>query len=342
MAAGSQTINLNEISLPELTDLVRRNWIYTKEHIKRNAKELFIHDTIGSGNGSTKLYKEVDTETYADVKNEGANSSKSKVGLGYDKTMMARTFSKELDITLEMRNDNRYVEVGTYITNLSEFCENRMDLDLTHRLTFAGATSYVDKNGNTIDTTVGDGYQLVYSAHTLAFSTTTYSNSVAGAPAFSQSAYEAARLIDATQIYSNFGEKRNMNFNAIITGDDPQTCRLVKQMLESQADIDASQSGIKNVYAGTMRHIILPNLATTALGAYDSTKRRYWFVACIGQGANGWQAYLGTWISPTLKTPTSGNNGEDIHSLNWTYAAYCRYGIVTVSPKGIIGSLVAS
>ena len=342
MAAGNQTTNLNTITLPELTDLVRRNWVFVKDNIKKEAKQLFIHEQIGSGNGSTKLFKEVDVETYADLKNEGSNNTKAKVGLGYDKTMTARTFSKEIDITLEMRNDNRYSEVGTYITNLAEFCENKMDLDLTHRFTFAGSTSYTDRNGATVDTTVGDGLALCSTSHTLAFSATTYSNRVAGDPAFSQSAYESARLLDATQIYSNFGEKRNMDFNTIITGDDPQTIRLVRQLLESTADIDAAQAGIKNVYQGTMRHVVLPNLATTALGAYDSTKRRYWFVGSIGKGMNGWQAYLGTWISPTLKTPSAGNNGEDIHSLNWTFAAYCRYGIVTVGPRGIIGSLVAS
>lgn len=339
--AGNQTTNLNTITLPELTDLVNKNFVFTKENIKRNAKQLFIVEQVGQGNGSSKQYKEIDVETYADDKNEGQNSSKSKVGIGYDKTMYAKTISKEIDITLEMRNDNRYAEVGTYITNLSEFCENRMDLDLTHRLTFAGATSYTNKNGATVDTTVGDTKALIASDHTLAFSATTYSNLVAGAPVFGQSAFEAAKLLGNTQVYSNFGEKRNMNFNTIITSDDPETVRNVRQMLESTADVDAVQAGITNVYSGTMRHVILPNLATTAAGAYDSTKRRYWFVAATGQGVNGWQAYLGMWIAPTLKTPSAGNNGEDVHNYNWSYSAFSRFGIAVVSPKGIVGSLAA-
>ncbi len=299
-------------------------------------------EAVGAGQGSSKRYKEVDIETYADVKPEGANSSKSKVGIGYEVDMTARTFSKEIDITLEMRNDNRYAEVGSYITNLSEFCENRMDLDLTHRFTFAGATSYVDKNGFVVDLTVGDGLSLVNSAHTLAFSSLTYSNSVAGAPAFSQTSYEAAKLLAVTQIYSNFGEKRHIVFNTIFSGDDPNTVRSIKQLLQSSADVDAVQAGIVNVYEGAMKHVILPNLATNAAGAYDNTKRRFWGIASIGLGMNGWQAHVGSWISPTLKTPSAGNNGEDIHSFNWTFASYCRYGIAVVSPKGLIMSLVVS
>ena len=339
---GSQTTLLSETSLPEMTDLVRRNWVWTRENIVRNAKQLFIEEGVGSGQGNSKRYNEVDVETYADAKAEGANSQKAKVGVGYFMDMTARTFSKEVDITLEMRNDNRYAEVGTYIQNLSEFCDNRLDLDLTHRLTFAGDTSYTDMNGELVTTEVGDGLALVSAAHTLAFSSTTYSNSVSGAPAFSESALESALLIAATSIYSNFGEKRTLRFNKIVTGDDPSTVRTVRQILQSTADIDAAQSGVANVYNSKFDHVILPNLATTAVGAYNSAKRRYWFLAAAGQGMNGWQAFVGTWIAPTLLTPNDSNSGMDIHTFNWTYSAYCRYGVVTVSPRGLIGSLVVS
>ena len=342
MAAGNQTTNLNEATLSELTDLVRRNWLYVRENIVRNAKQLYITDSVGAGQGNSKRYKEIDIETYADYKAEGANAAKSKVGIGYEVDMTARTFAKEIDITLEMRNDNRYAEVGTYITNLSEFCENRMDLDLTHRFTFATSTAYTDKNGESISIVVGDGLALLSTVHTLAFSSTTYSNRLTGDPAFSETSFEAAKLLAATQIYSNFGEKRTMNFNTIVSGDDPGTVRSIKQLLESTADVDAVQAGIKNIYMGAMKHVVLPNLATTAVGAYDSTKRRWWGIAATGQGMNGWQSYLGTWIAPTLKTPAAGNNGEDVHNYNWTYSAYCRYGIAIPTPKGYIGSCPTS
>ena len=342
MPAGNQGTLLSALTFSEFTDLVRKNWVYTREHIARNARQLYIEDMVGAGNGSTKRYDEVDVETYADVKVEGADSKKAKVGVGYNVTMTARTFSKEIDITLEMRNDNRDAEVGTYLRNLSEFCDNRQDLDLTHRFTFADATSYTDKNGATVTTTVGDALALLSAAHTLAFSSTTYNNIVTGAPAFSESALESALLIAATQVYSNFAEKRNMNFNTIVSGDDPSTVRTIRQVLESTADVDAVQEGVKNVYMGRFRHVILPNLATTAAGAYNSAKRRWWFLVAAGQGVNGWQGYFGSWISPTLLTPNDSNAGMDIHNFNWTYSAYCRYGVATVSPKGLIGSNVSS
>jgi hypothetical protein len=343
MSQGNQTTFANTITLPELTDLVRRNWIKEQEFLPRRAREMYIYDFVGSGKGSSKIYNEIDTETFADYKPEGANSTKSKNGIGYNKTMTARTFSKEIDITIELRNDGRYLEIGSLITSLSQFCLNRQELDLTHRLTFAGSSSYVDKNGETIDLTVGDGNPLIYATHSLAFSSVTYANEVTGDPAFSQGAYEAAKLLSATQVYSNFGEQRVKRFNTIFSYEgDPSTCRAIRQMLESTADVDAVQSGIKNVYAGTMKHIELPYLATTAAGAYDSTKRRYWGIASTGLGLDGWQAFFGEWIKPDYRTPNAGSNGEDIHSYNWTYSTLGRWGICTPTGKGIVMSLVSN
>lgn len=330
----------NEISLSDLTDLVRRNWTVMKDFLPRKAKSLYNPQMIGEGQGSSKRIEEFDGNTYADFKAEGTNSQKAFVGAGYSVDMVARTFSKEIEITLEMRNDNRYAQIGQLITDLAQFCENRQDLDLTHRFTFATSTSYTDMNGETVTISMGDTLALLSTAHTLAFSATTYSNRVTGDPAFSQAAYESALLLGTTQTYNNFGEQRDLDWNTIVTTRDPGSVRTVQQLLNSMADIDAVQAGIVNVYKNNKRHVELPYLASTAAGVYDSTKRRWWFLLAVGM--NGWQSYVGDWINPTLRTPAPGNNGEDIHNFNWTYATYCRYGIAVVSGKGCVGSCPAS
>lgn len=340
--AGSQSTLLSTISEPEFSDLVRRNWVSVQETIPKNAKQLFVVDQVGSGQGKTKNYTEFDGETYADVKPEGAAASKARVGVGYDVTMTAKTVAKQMDVTLEDRVMNRYPEVAAKLKSLSEFCENRMDLDLSHRLTFATSSSYTDKNGNTVTTTTGDGQVLAYSAHTLAFSATTFRNRVSGDPAFSQTALQSALLLAATEIYSNFGERRVMNFNTIFCFSDPSTEQAIDQLLNSTADVDAVQAGIVNTFKNKFTRVSLPNLATTAAGAYDSTKRRWWGIAAAGQGLMGWQGILGIWMPPMLKTPAPGNNGEDINTLNWTYTAVAMYGIATVSPKGLIMSCPTS
>lgn len=330
----------NEISLSDLTDLVRRNWTVMKNTLPRRAKSLYNSEFVGAGQGSSKRIEEFDGQTFASYKPEGTNSAKAFVGAGYSTDMVARTFSKEIEITVEMRNDNRYAQIGQLITDLSTFCENRQDLDLTHRFTFATSSSYTDMDGETVTITMGDGNPLAYSAHTLAFSSTTYSTRLTGDPAFSQGSYEAIMIQATTQCYNNFGEQRMLDWNTIFTTQHQPTVRAVQQMLNSMADIDAVQAGIVNVYKNNMRHIVLPYLASTASGAYDSTKQRWWGV--VATGMNGLQAYVGDWISPTLKTPAPGNNGEDIHNYNWTYSAYCRYGITIVSAKGYQGSCPTS
>ena len=337
---GNQTTYLNTVTLSEMTDTTIRTWKTVSQTYPRVARQLFNVDPVGAGQGGSKVYTEYDGETFADYKAEGSESRKASAGVGYSKTMTARGFSKEIEISWEMRVQNRNQQVGQMLVDLANFCPERQELDLTHRLSFATSTSYTDKNGETVTTSMGDDYALAYSAHDLAHSSSTYRNRVSSDPAFSQGGLEAAMLLAKTQTYSNFGEQRTMNFNVIFTGNDPGTVRTVKQLLNSMADIDGAQSGLVNVYKNTMTHVELPYLASTAAGAYDSTKRRWWGI--VATGMNGWQAYLGEWVSPELLTPSSGNNGEDIHTYNWVYSTRCMYGIVVLSGRGLVMSCPTS
>lgn len=243
-----------------------------------------------------------------------------------------------------MRDENRYAEVGSLITSLTHFCPQRIEVDQTHLLTFCTSTSYTDMDGEVNTITVGDGLALASASHTLKFSSTTYSNRVSGDPVFSRGALEAAEALATTNVLSNFGERRVINFNAIVTGDDPNTVNTVKQFLNSTADVTAIQSGIENIYKGKYRHVILPYLATTATVARDSTKERWWFLAAIGQGTNGWQAYYSVWEAPHMKdqTMTDTNANHDYSRDIWTFGTRAGYSIRAVSGRGLIASCPSS
>lgn len=333
---------LNTVSLPEFTDLVEKEFVLQQKNFPNRAAELFIKDPIPANTGEFKRYDEVDTQTYARIKREGQDAAQAQVGVGYSKTAQIKRIAMEISITWEMRRFNKYPQVTAQLTSLTQFCPARADLDLTHRLTFATSTSYVDMDGVTNDITVGDGLALLSSVHTLKFSSTTYSNLVTGSPLFSQSALEAAELLGVSNIYSNFGERRSMDFNTIVTSDDPNTIREVKKLLMSTADVDTSNSGIVNTYKGRYTHLVLPRLATTALDVYDTTKRRWWFLVAKDQGINGWQSYYGVAEEPNLKTPAAGNNGEDFHNDNWTYGVRMSYLICILAGRGFIGSTPTS
>jgi hypothetical protein len=332
---------LNTVTFPELTDLVNRNFVSVGGFIVPVAKQLFMTDTMGIGEGELKLLQEYDTTTYARAKAQGADAKKAAFGIGYYITIRAKRIGMESEITWEMRRYNKKQEVMASIQSLPYFCPQRVELDLTHTLTFCSSTSMVDMDGNTRDLTVGDGLALASSVHTLKFSTLTYSNIVTGGPLFSKGALESAELLTTTDILSNFGEKRVMDFNRIVTGNNPTVVNAVKQFLRSTSDNTQNNPGVINVNQDKYTHVILPQLATTATGAIDSTKKNWWFLAAIGGGFRGWQAWYVEWEAMNLIPSTSGN-GVDVHKDVWYFNVRQAYNIGVVSARGLIASLPVS
>lgn len=321
-------------SLSEFSDLVEKEFAFQGSQVPKVAQSLYIVEDLSANTGDQRRYDEVDAQTYGLLKDEGDDASKASVAVGYNKTMTAKRIAIEVEITYEMRRYNKSPEIVSQLTNLSTFCPNRLELDLTHRLTFATSSTYTDMDGATVTVTGGDGNPISYATHALKESSTTWRNRVANDPVLSQGGLEAAELLAETDILTNFGEKRVMNFNTLITSTDPNTCRTAKQILQSTADIDAAQAGVMNYYSGAYRHVKLPLLATTATGANDSTKRRWWAIAAIGNGLTGsWRAHLGIFEPANLKSPV-----EDEHNDNWVYGARMSYGIAVLSGKGLIMS----
>lgn len=339
---GNASTLLSTVSQSEFTDLIEKKFSMVSQLVEPMAQQLYISEDLSEHTGNTRRYDEVDTETFASDKPEGSDAAKVRAGVGYNATMTAVRRAAEIDITFEMRRYNKKPQVVNALTNLATFVPQRADLDLTHRFTFATSTSYTDRDGNSVTTTVGNGSALCVAAGALAFVGTTVRNRLLGDAVFSQGALEAAELLGETETLNNFGNKRVVRFNTIVTSSDPGTVRDVRQVLESTADVDAAHAGVLNTYRGQYSHVILPYLATTATGAYDSKKRQWWFLGSFGLGTNGWQAYYGVFEPTNLKTPSSGNNGEDIHNDNWTYGTRGSYGIVTLSGRGLIGSFPTS
>lgn len=213
--------------------------------------------------------------------------------------MTVYTVSLEVSITKIMRVAGKNREIQDKVTSLVTVCPNRMDLDLSHRLTYAWSTSYTDKDGDTVDTTTGDGLALINSAHTLTGSATTYSTQITGNPAFSKASLIVAERSFTEETYNNLGEKMAMKPDEIITTDDPSTIYEVKELLNATADVDTSNEGTFNVYQNKYKHTVAPRIATTANGAVDTTKRGYWFLACSSAS----DFYLSTLLEAYLKSP---------------------------------------
>lgn len=338
MANGNQGTLLSTLTFSEFTDLVNRDFYSEAESLMTgNAQKLFHYADETVNTGDTRRYQAIDTERFGLLKGEGADAKKTKIGIGYYKDVKAKRIAREIDITWEMRKYNKEPQILQKLTSLNEFCPNRFELDLTHRLTFSTSTSYTDMDGDTVATTCGDGFELAYSAHTLPFSSETYRNRISGDPVFSSSALELAEDLAATNIFSDFGEKVSMKWQYLFFTDNPETRNEVKRVLNSTAEVDALNAGVVNVYAGKYIPVELAYLATSAVGAPDTTKKRWW-----GITSSAWQAFVGVWETPNLKSPSAGNNGEDIHNDNWTYGCRMSYQSCTPGSKGFIASCPVS
>lgn len=334
--------NLNTITLPDFTSLVRLEFAHVGKTPKGVAKQLFQVDPVGLNNGESRTYEEYDNDSFAAGKPQAQNVAKARAGVGYQKTATVRRYGIEIDITDEMRKFNKYPAVRAKLTSLYDYVPNRQELDLTHRVSFATSTSMTDRDGVVVDLTVGDGLALGSATHTLKFSSNTWSNLVSGSPAFSRTGLETAELLCSTQILNNFGEKVTKNFNKLFYADNPTVENAVMELLQSTASVTAqANSGVKNVYQNKYQPVKLPFLATTATGEYDSTKRNWWGIVAAGSGEDAWQAYMATWEDTYLVDPISTPSLVDGHADVWTYGVRGSWAIAIVSARGFIISTAA-
>lgn len=329
-------------TFPELSDLVQRNFVNVGAMYVPAVMQMYIKSPLTS-RSEYQLVQEYDTDTYSRNKSAGVAAKKATNGVGYFVAIRAKRIGLEVEVTEESRSIfDKYPQVLSDLQSLAYFNQNRVELTGTHRFTFGTSSSYVDMDGDTVDVTVGDTNPLIYATHALKFSASTYSNRVSGDPLFSKGSLELARKLTTTDILDNFGRKRTMKFNTIFTGDNPTTVDAVKQYLHSTSDNTQNNPGVINVARQySWNHVVLPQLATLASGAPDSTKVNWWGIAAVGQGNNGLQARYYEWEGSRMIAATEGN-GQDVHKDIWYFNTRQTYAFGILSGRGVIMSCPAS
>lgn len=328
------TPNISTFELPQLTDLIERSF---EQGLKDMDWELrnspfVLEESMPMSTWAYKRYAErLNLNRYAGQRDEGDQAIQARVQYGYEKDLAVNNFALELGVTKMMRIAGKGDQIQDVIDQLVTCVPNRMELDLAHRFTFYSATSYVNADGKTVSITVGDGLALGSASHTLTGSATTYSNIITSNPVFAESALETAEKSFVENTYNNLGEKMTVKPDTILTTDDPDTCNAVRKLMNATADVTTSNSGTFNVYKNKYKHVYSSRIATTATGATDSSKDKYW--ALIASQASDF--HLAILENPYLLTPKKGNNGEDISTETWTYVAWGTRGITIVTPKWI-------
>lgn len=339
---GQQGTFLTTYTFNEIYDLIKKTFIESLPKYPIDAKPLYIYEAIPQMAGNTKQFDESDFSSFARTKPEGVAATKGTFGIGYHKVMTMKRIALEFDLTYEARTQNQWYRVNEITSQLITTVPYRMNLDMTQKLiTFAAGSSYVDMDGYTVDTTTGDGQPIASAAHTLAFSPTTYTNIVPGAPQFSKSALESALRIARNNTFDNFGVPHNMSWTHIWTTDDPTLKANVMQFLHSVSDNTQANPGVENVYKNRYTLMNLTQIDTDANGFRNTAKSNWWGIASLGGGTRGdrLQAYYGEWEAPNMKpAPTNGNNADDFSKDIWKYGVRAGYGLVVVRPQGIIYS----
>ncbi len=327
-------MSLNTVTFNEFVAQGEISWNIAHEMLPLVAENsgLWRKDTFPMHSGDTRVYNEIDSELYAANKGEGDQITEGLTQIGYKKIMYLKRIGLSKTVTWEMIRRNKYQELTTLWTTLGTTVANRRELDLQHRLGFGTATSYTDKNGTTVDLTVGDGFQLFYTAHTLTGSSTTYRNRLAGNAAFSKGSLEGMEQMAIENSFNNHGEKVNFGFDIIWSTEHSNTVNSIAEQLQATAEISAPNEGVPNVYRSRYRHKIFPMVATDANGGIDSTKNKYWGLS----SSKNTQLFLAIEDRLTVQSPSVGGttNANDILTDDMIFKATGSYGIVSTSGRG--------
>lgn len=335
-----EMVNFNTITFSQFSDLVDRKWVELPKSLDLSMTNapFVIKDVVPKGTGDTRRYAEALSRTqYAPIRDEGSEADQAEIQYGYEKDAQTYTVALAVSISKHMRDTGKDRQIWERVTDLATVCPSTMDIDLAHRFTFAWSTSYTRSLGNkssTITITMGDGLAMISTAHTLTGSATTYSTQITGNPQFSKGALETAEKSFVENTYDNLGIKMAAMPTVILTGDDPNTCNQVAELMNATANVDTSNPGTFNVYRSKYTHVRSSRIATTGTGAPDSTKAKYWFLIDPKLSS----MYLGILNQPYLKTPTDGNNGESFLSENWNYMAVADYLVCVVAARFVRGS----
>lgn len=331
----------------ELYNIVEKFFVEFKKDYPIDAKPIFVHRSIPAMSGVQRRFDEKDFSSFAQDKPEGMPTKKARYGIGYHKDVFLRRIGLELDLTFEAVQFNRWDDVKLIGKALGETAPYRINLDMTQfAITFAQGTSYVDMSGFTVDTTTGDTLSLANAAHTLAFSATTYTNIVPGAPQFSKSALMSAEIIARNNTMDNYGVPKVMRWTHIWCSGNATNVENIQQFLRSISDNTQANPNVENTYKNRYKLLVLQQIDTTVNGFRDTTKSNWWGIGAFEGDVldnTRFPAVYAEWEPPHMKpAPTGDNNAVDFSRDIQKYGVRAGYGLCALNGMGIVYSFATN
>lgn len=326
---------IQSMTTPAVNDLIKKSFVKEAFRPADDVRKIFHKETM-DWSSDRKRIQEMDREKFAETKVEGKASAQRGISQGYSKEIVRKTVSVTRLVSGEAYKGLEAHNLASYATQTGSDVIDKIELDMRNFIGYGTGTSYTDNGGFSVDTTVGDGYALFYTAHTLKNVSTTYTNILSGAPALSENALPSAQDFFAYNVTDNNGMRINMKPNTIITTSKAVMVNRVDRIFGSMSPekIEGTanaNSGVKNSYKDKFTHLIV-DFDVTALDIVDSTKSFNWLLACLGgTPESSFQAYYVSWMSPMVAP-------VEIDQDKWrlSYTARASYGIGAVSGKGIL------
>lgn len=330
------------MSTPAIQDLTQKSFM-TEMHKEGGDVRRLFHLKNADWSTDVKRVWEMDRDRFAEEKVQGQASAQRGVSQGYYKDISRKTISVTRIVSGEEFKALTAHELADFAMNVAKDVKDKIELDMRNYLGYStGATSYVDNGGFTIDLTVGDGYAVFHTAHTLKNSSTTYTNILSGAPVLTNAALESGEDFFNYNVMDNNGQRISMKPNTVITSLKAVMVNRVARLFgsespESIAGTANANAGVKNTYKNKYKHLAI-EFDVNALNQTDATKSYYWFLAALGGSPEeSFSAFYVRWMSPTA-APTEVDQDKWILSKT----ARAAYGIGAVSGKGILVSKATS
>lgn len=241
-------------------------------------------------------------------------------------TQVKRTVRRK--ITEDLIEFNKYDRIAQLLRKTGSKLIRGFALDLSHRFTFAFDTSYTDRDGRTVSVTGGDGAALCANTHTLN-NGDTYDNLLTGR--LSESTLEDALDLGNAMVDHN-GEQVMPEFTTLVTSRHANTMHTATRLVKQPWQLDTDLRNM-SVYQGAYRHVVLPYLDTTAAGAKNTAKSRFWFLMDDGLAKGDGHLIASVRTMPNPEEPTVDPDNNTVQ-----FKGKMRYDIGHLDAHFIVGS----
>lgn len=279
MSAGSPTAFNSTIGWNDIVKLAPVVWMQgaqAEQAVTQQVMDLYFVDQLDQFN---RDYSYIANSGFGKVIPEGADYQVRTINQGDLLSLTAIKRGDAATITEDLIDGNKYREIEGKMTDLGRSLFRTRGRDATHvGFSFAFSSSYTDAEGNTISNGIAKGSEAIYAdTHTMAdgsiFDNLQATPSPLSEPTLRTIQDLTVDLLDENGLPINsWGLSGDL---VLWTSTDTPVCHAAQRLTEQEWNYQTSNRDM-SVFKGVYRHQKLVYLATTASGARDTTKEKFY------------------------------------------------------------------